>query len=88
MEEDDKKKAEEERKRFEETEKALLAEINDVFNKLSNKVEAYEKATGKKLIYTYDYNNKTVKVVPIRNTIDFAWDNPMQRLINVLLGDQ
>jgi uncharacterized FlaG/YvyC family protein len=82
------KKAEEDRKRYEETEKALLSEINEVFNKLSDKVKAYEEATGKKLVYTYDYLNKSGKVVPTRNSIDFAWDYPMQQLMNILMGEK
>ena len=78
-----KQKEEAERKTREEKERELaqyrstkLKEINDILQKASEMVDDYEKATGRKLTYTYDYiKGKFTVDDGTRNSIDFAWDN-------------
>lgn len=78
------KKIEEERKRLEETEKRLLKELNDDYIALAKKVEEFEETTGKKLVYTYNHGTDKYTLKPVRNTLDFAYDNGFQRLLRVL----
>lgn len=77
-----KAKAEAERKAKEEAEKKLsefsrakMKEINDVLQKAKSLVDEYEKATGNKLIYSYDYVTESLNIKETRNSIDFAWDD-------------
>ena len=78
-----KEKEEAERKTREEKQKKLsqyrntrLKEINDVLQKASEMVNTYEKETGGKLTYSYDYADGKFTVNDnTRNSIDFAWDN-------------
>lgn len=80
-----KQKEEAERKAKEEKDKQLelfrntkLKEINEVLQKASEMVDDYKKATGRKLTYTYDYiKGKFTVNDGTRNSIDFAWNNPI-----------
>ena len=77
-----KEKEEAERKAREEKQKKLaqhrvakLKEINEVLSKAKDMVDEYEKETGNKLTYGYDYVNGKLVIKEVRNTIDFAWDD-------------
>jgi hypothetical protein len=78
------KKIADERKRSEETEKRLLKELNDDYAAFAKKVGEFEKTTGKKLIYTYTSDKGDYELKATRNTLDFAYDNGFQRLLNIL----
>ena len=76
-----KEKEEAERKTREEKQKKLLQyrstrlkEINDDLFKVVDKIREYEKETGYKVIYAYDYSiDKTVVKDTPNNSIDLAW---------------
>lgn len=77
-----KEKEEAERKIREERQKKLaqyretrLKEINEVLAKAKVLIDEYEKETGKKLCYTYNYDKDQFGITETRNSIDFAWDN-------------
>jgi hypothetical protein len=78
------KKIADERKRSEETEKRLLKELNDDYVAFAKKAGEFEKTTGKKLIYTYTSDTGDYELKATRNTLDFAYDNGFQRLLNIL----
>jgi hypothetical protein len=78
------KKAEEERRRVEETEATLLKELNAKYTDFACKAKEFEKATGKRLIYTYNNVTKDYELMPVRNTLDFAYDSGFKRLLNIL----
>ena len=76
-----KQKEEAERKEKEEKRKTLLQyrntklkEINEDLTKVVEKIRVYEKETGYKIIYSYDYSNgNTVAKDTPNNSIDLAW---------------
>ena len=86
-----KQQKEAERKAKEEQEKKLkqyrstrLKEINEDISKVMDKIRAYEKDTGYKVIYGFDYSTGKTVVQDTRNSIDFAWDNIIDDIFRVI----
>lgn len=61
-----------------------LKEINDDLSKVSEKIDAYEKQTGYKIIYGIDYGTGKAVVQDTRNSIDFAWDILYKDILDVI----
>lgn len=81
-----KQKIEAERKKAEEAEVIFLKNINDDFNKLAASIKEYEKTTGRKVVYAFDGMSGNGRLTTTRHSIDFAWDYPLQRIVEGLLG--
>lgn len=74
-EEANRKIREEKRKKLVQYRETRLKEINEVLAKAKVLVDEYEKETGNKLCYTYDYDKEQFGVTETRSSIDFAWNN-------------
>lgn len=72
----ERKKLEEEKKKLEQIRNTKLKDINDILQKASVMVSEYEKETGRKLTYSYNYKDSKFTVNDnTKNSIDFAWNN-------------
>ena len=86
-----KEKEEAERKTREEKQKKLsqlreksLKEIDDATQKLNDLIDTYEKLSGRKVVYIYDYELKKYVATDTRNTIDFAFDDIYSEFLKAL----
>lgn len=86
-----KEKAEAERKAREEKQIQLtqyrakyLKEIDEATQKLQELINTYEKLSGRKFVYTYDYDQKKYVASDTRNSVDFAYDDLIDGLIRAI----
>jgi len=84
-EETERKTREEEQKNLAQYREVKLKEINDDLSVVVDKIRKYEKETGYKIIYGFDYpSQKTVVKDTLNNSIDFAWSTVYGDLISIL----
>jgi hypothetical protein len=61
-----------------------LKEIDEATQKVHNLIEDYEKLSGRKFVYTYDYDQKRYVASDTKNSIDFAYDDLMSGLLKAI----
>ena len=80
-EEADRKVKEEKQKELAQYRITKLKEINEDLSKVTSKISEYEKKTGYKIIYGFDYGNgNTIAKDTPNNSIDFAWYNVIDEI--------
>ena len=84
-EEAERKVREEKQKKLTQYRAAKLKEINEVISKAKVMIDEYEKETGKKLTYNYDYVNGKLVIKEVRNNFDYALDGFFQDIYRDIL---
>ena len=84
-EETERKTREEKQKKLTQYREVKLKEINDDLSVVVDKIRKYEKETGYKIIYGFDYpSQKTVVKDTLNNSIDLGWYNIYDDILNSL----
>jgi hypothetical protein len=79
-----KRNKEEKQKELAQYKEKKLKELNDLTKTYSDIITEYEKKTGNKLYYSWDYEQQRYVIKETANTIDMAWDNLLEDILKVV----
>lgn len=83
-EETERKAREEKRVQLTQYRAKYLKEIDEATQKLHDLIDTYEKLSGRKFVYTYDFEKKKYVASDAKNSIDFAYDDLIDGIIKAI----